>query len=435
MSTVECAISSTFDRSLHWHQGNSVRYLVVRLCARHTIQKHRERMPLNLALAIDASGSMGGGKLNAAKEAALGIVERLNELDHLSIVSFSSDVVTHIRALTTSPSNLEQLRNEIRAIGTRGMTNLSAGWFEAVDAAEDARDRQRELPTRVVILSDGLANQGITDRARLARCASELRERGVTTSALGIGDGYDEDLLRRITEHGGGRLHDAENADEISTVLLGELDEMFGTVLDDVCVGIELPAGFSAEPVGPSTFQSDTRRLTVRLGSLLDGVERSVVIRVRCPGLPVGKMSSFRLKVTGTANDGPVAAEASAWLEAAEGARNTTQLREIGAALTVAKMWAADILGKVTDLNRDGAYGEARQLAAREFNHFRKYASGIPEARKLVDQIGLIAERAHEEFSPRMRKELYFSATTTLEQRPDHRGPRTSWSSRFFGRD
>jgi Ca-activated chloride channel homolog len=77
---------------------------------------------------------------------------------------------------------------------------------------------------RLMLLSDGQANEGITDRSKLARHADELRARGIT-SAGGIGDGYDEERLGAMAVADGGRLHDTGKAREIGEVVLGELRE------------------------------------------------------------------------------------------------------------------------------------------------------------------------------------------------------------------
>jgi Ca-activated chloride channel homolog len=93
MTDVKFAAAAAFDRKLFWEGGDSVRHLVVRLRARMKDDRRpAERTPLNIALVIDASGSMGGGKLEAAKAAALGLAERLTERDRLTLVSFASDV-------------------------------------------------------------------------------------------------------------------------------------------------------------------------------------------------------------------------------------------------------------------------------------------------------------------------------------------------------
>lgn len=125
MTDVNFAATATFDRKLFWKRGDSVRYLVARLSACRMVDRRpAEREPLNIALVIDASGSMRGGKLEAAKEAALGLSERLTEQDCLTLVSFSSDVQVHLDAVPVTRGNADRIRAEVSRLRTRGMTCL-----------------------------------------------------------------------------------------------------------------------------------------------------------------------------------------------------------------------------------------------------------------------------------------------------------------------
>ena len=125
MTDVNFIAAAAFDRKLFWEGGDSVRYLVARLRATRTnIDLLAERAPLNIALVIDASGSMDDGKLEAAKAAALGLMERLTEWDRLSLISFASDVQVHLDALPVTKENVARIRAEVSGLETRGMTNL-----------------------------------------------------------------------------------------------------------------------------------------------------------------------------------------------------------------------------------------------------------------------------------------------------------------------
>ena len=87
-------LSLTFgpDRALVWEAGESVRYLVADISANGTVLKNAERVSLNLALAVDVSGSMSGEKLEAARATAAQVVDALTSKDRLSIIAFSDDV-------------------------------------------------------------------------------------------------------------------------------------------------------------------------------------------------------------------------------------------------------------------------------------------------------------------------------------------------------
>lgn len=302
MKNVNFSLTAAFDRQLFWKEGNSVRYLVARLRAdQEDDPKKGERAPLNIALVIDASGSMTGGRLEAAKEAALGLAERLTERDRLTLVSFASDIQLHINATPVTTQNLQLIRDAISKLQTRGMTCLSGGWFEGVAAAARIAEEDARMTPRIILLSDGHANEGITDPTDLWEHAAQLRARGVLTSALGIGDDYDEQLLRGIAENGGGRLHDAELMSEISSVLLGELDDIFGTIIEDARVVLDVPTGVRVEVLGKEPLRGLDGTLGVEVGPIQNGTERTVIFKVTCPSAKLNDVLTFSLSATGRA--------------------------------------------------------------------------------------------------------------------------------------
>jgi Ca-activated chloride channel homolog len=454
MTDVTFTATAAFDRSLVRKGGGSVRYLVARVrAARKDDRRPAERAPLNIALVIDASGSMAGGKLEAARAAALGLAERLTARDRLTVVSFASDVQVHLDAVPVTAGNAARIREEIASIRTRGMTCLSGGWFAGVESAARVAEADPRMTPRVIILSDGHANEGIRNPDHLREHAGELRLRGVLTSALGIGDGYDEQLLRGIAEAGGGRLHDAELTSEISSVLLGELDDIFGTLVEDSQVTLSLPAGVRVEVLGRDTPEVRGGQMIVPLGPVQNEVERLVVFRVTCPGgramvqpeLEIGAFDPelhvhprdfvFGLRAGGRAVDDATAVEAEARtmrLVTVDDRANLAQPRDMGIAAIVARVWSAHIVASAARMNQGRAYAEARAYVAQELPHFKRYVEGLERGREMVRDLELLARRADRQLSPRMHKEMVIQTSLAMESRVDRRGAgKEAWSTRM----
>jgi Ca-activated chloride channel family protein len=430
------ALSARFDRSFFWEGGASVRYFVARLRAVRTPDHPpTERMPLNIALVIDASGSMADGKLEAAKAAALGLVGRLTDQDRLTLVSFATDVQVHLDGVAVTQDNLVQIQTEVSSLTTRGMTNLSGGWFAGVDCAARVEEADPRMVPRVILLSDGQANEGITDPGELREHAAELRLRGVLTSALGIGDGYDELLLRGIAESGGGRLHDAELTSEISSVLLGELDDIFGTLVEGAQISLNVPAGVHVEVLGKQDSVLRDGCVVASLGPIQSDIERVAVFKVTCPAARGGETLHFTLDASGRLvadaamlNSDPV--EVS--LMAADGTANARQQHDPEFAEIVARTWSAHIVAAAARLNRDRAFDEARGFIIRELGHFRRYVREVACGPELTRELELLAKRASRAFSPRMRKEMVVQSSLLMESRFDHRGAhKEAWSTRM----
>lgn len=436
MTDVTFALDAAFDRPLFWEQGGSVRYLVTRLSAKRTeVERKGDRVPLNIALAIDASGSMSGGKLEAAKAAAIGLAERLTERDRLTVVSFASDVRVHLDAVAVTEANLAAIRREIGLLDTRGMTDLSGGWFVGVECAARIAEAEPALTPRVIILSDGHANEGITNPAELREHAGELRLRGVLTSCLGIGDDYDENLLRGIAENGGGRLHDAELTSEISAVLLGELEDIFGTVVEDASIALSVPSGVAIEALGNSAARRDGARLVVNLGPVQHGVPRVLVFKVACPPLTAGGTIDVTLQASGRLTDSGAMIETDtvlARLTSAHGSANSRQPRDLALAEVVARQWSASIVATGARLNRDRAFREAEAWLEEQLRHYRRYVEGLESGHAMIREIDLLAQRVGREFSPRMRKEMVLQSSLAMESRLDRRGAdKAAWAERM----
>jgi Ca-activated chloride channel family protein len=307
--------------------------------------------------------------------------------------------------------------------------------MSAAECAAVIAEENPKLTARVILLSDGQANEGITDRGELAEHAGELRMRGVLTSALGIGDGYDELLLSGMAEAGGGRLHDAELASEIESVLLGEVDDIYETVVERVELSLTIPTGVQATLLGKGEGVVRDGWLHFQLGPIQNGVERTAVLRITCPEATSGDELVFLASASGiAADDGmSITCDASpAVLRAAAGAENNAQSTNLAVAERVAHAWMAHVIGKAAAMSRVRANREASRMIASELKHFRRYVIDLPDGAVMVEQLELLARRAERQLSPRLSKELMLSASLSMESREDRRGiGKESWAARI----
>lgn len=178
------------------------------------------RVPLNLSLVLDRSGSMTGEPLEAAKRAAVGLVRRLDPTDVVSVVAYGSRVETIAEPATGSEQ--PQLAARIDAIRTEGMTNLSGGWLRGQELV--LQHAQEGGVNRVLLLTDGQANEGITDPETLAGLCRTSAEQGVSTSTIGFGARYNEHLLRMMADAGRGSTYYIERADQAADIFAQEIE-------------------------------------------------------------------------------------------------------------------------------------------------------------------------------------------------------------------
>lgn len=224
-----------------------------------------DRLPLNLSLVLDRSGSMIGEKMIAAREAAALLVRRLSPEDVVSVVAYDDQVVTVAEPATGAAQ--ADLPRAIERIDTGGSTNLSGGWLRGRELV--ARNLLERGVNRVILLTDGLANVGIVDTPRLTGLAQQANHERVTTTTIGFGAGYNERLLRAMADAGGGNTYYIEHEDQAAAIFADELQGLLDLGAQNVAVEVRPAAATQLVAVHhdyPSSSQASTLR--VELGDL-----------------------------------------------------------------------------------------------------------------------------------------------------------------------
>ena len=201
-------------------------WAVVKLSSGPKQQGTAERLPLNMGVVLDRSGSMSGRPLDYVRQAAKFLVEQVGANDVLSLTVFDSqvDVVFPAQRVT----NKDMLKQAVDSISTGGSTNLSGGLLRGYDEA--LKEGRSEQVNRVLLLTDGMANVGVVDPDMLAGKAGAMLRRGVSLSTVGVGLHFNEDLLIQLAEAGKGSYYYVREADEIPGVFASELQRLLSVV-------------------------------------------------------------------------------------------------------------------------------------------------------------------------------------------------------------
>lgn len=261
------------------------------------------RNPQAIIFVVDRSGSMGDGRLDLVKNTIGEMVGRLAPTDYLSIVSFDTEIEVHVPISLVGSHTPQAIRRELAALEPRGGTNIELGFAAGI---MQAGFLPSGVESRLVLLSDGHANSGHQEPAAFARLAASATEHLVRTSAIGIGEGYDERILASLADAGQGNHFAAVQLDEAVAGLQDEIDGLLERSLKDIEIKVTTTKeirNFKVKPIGfvrsVETFANGSQ---TRVGDLASNETRGYAFMVSLPALrtELGKELIFEVEVSGT---------------------------------------------------------------------------------------------------------------------------------------
>ena len=247
-----------------------------------------ERPAVNLALVLDRSGSMQGDRIAKAREAAIAAVQRLDERDYVSVVVFDDRIDVLAGAQTASEANKAAIVEKLRTVEARGSTAIFGG--VSAGASEIRKNLARKLVNRIVLLSDGAANVGPSSPEELGLLGASLVKEGVSVSTLGVGLGYNENLMAALATRSDGNTYFIENGDDVPRIFDAELGDAFQVAARDVKLSVRFRDAFPVELIGRDGRIEDGV-VSVDFNQIYSRQEKYVLVRTE---FPVGKDGETR---------------------------------------------------------------------------------------------------------------------------------------------
>jgi len=204
------------------------------------LPRRESRPPVNLALVIDRSGSMSGDRIAKAREAALELVRRLGPDDVVALIAFDSEVETLVSARRVG--NARGLEAAICSIEARGNTALYGGVAQGAEQVRRHIEDEKYI-NRVILLSDGLANVGPSSPDELGRLGAALLGQGISVTTIGLGLGFNEDLMARLAQRSDGNTYFVQNSADLPRIFAAELGDVLNVVARRVVVSVDFPEG------------------------------------------------------------------------------------------------------------------------------------------------------------------------------------------------
>ena len=254
--------------------------------------------PLNLVLVIDESGSMSGDKIANLKSALHAFIERFREHDRITIVGFEHEARVILEA--AEKTNFASISKAIDDIHAAGSTNLHAGLMCGYEMAQKHFDPERT--NRMIFLTDGNANVGVTESTEIANESRRCTKQGISLVTIGLGVDMNNGLLREIADSGRGLMHYVGDAKDIKKTFIDEID----SVLAPAARKVRLKIKFSGKMNTPKVYgynkdcqsskTEDGYLLEFKLDDLNHGATQ--VVLVRLPGPNDGRISGGQATLT-----------------------------------------------------------------------------------------------------------------------------------------
>jgi Ca-activated chloride channel family protein len=218
---------------------------------------NEQRPPMNLTFVLDTSGSMAGHSLEMMKATCRQVAARLREGDVVSMVTWNTQNNVELSSHAVSGSSDAVLLSAIEALDADGGTDLHSGLVAGYQLA--AASHREGVVSRVLLVSDGGANVGITDEELIAQHAGDQGSDGIYLVGVGVGDSttYNDVLMDRVTDVGKGASVFVPSAAEAELVFGARFVSTMAIAARDVQVRLDLPPGFEIVRFSGEEFSTD----------------------------------------------------------------------------------------------------------------------------------------------------------------------------------
>lgn len=234
--------------------------------------------PLNLVIVVDRSGSMTAeDKMSRVKQSLLTMIKGLRPTDLLAIVTFESSAQVLLPSAPLGDGTAA--RNAIQSIEPDGSTNLHGGLM--LGYKEAARNFKEGATNRVILLTDGIANVGVTNAQQIVTESKTYNERGIDLSTIGVGLDLDKDLLRDLARGGRGLFHFVADVQDVEKVFVKELQSLVSPVARRVRVEIDYDPELEPTHLYGYEPQYSTNRATLNLDDMNQGLTEVVLMNFR----------------------------------------------------------------------------------------------------------------------------------------------------------
>ncbi|MGQ0593682.1 MAG: vWA domain-containing protein [Gammaproteobacteria bacterium] len=356
----------------------------------------------DMIVVLDHSGSMAEeNRLPFARQAVIDLLNRLTAADRFALVIFDSSAAIVSELTPVTPAERERLIQIVHTIQPGSGTNMSAGLFKAKDVAlRSASERSR----KILLLSDGQANEGITHSTEINGIARSLSHSGLILSTIGMGLGFNETLMTSLADHGMGSYAYLEHLGGLGAILAQNLSDLRNVYARSSELELELSPGIALLDAGgyPMSQVSPTV-IRVPTGQILGGVKRRLTLTLNAPTGDLGEfgLGDIRLRYQLATGPAEVALAADKLRLAVLPAERRSEAVASVDQMVIKESWLGNNLGRLKAAYRDAVSAGDRAKAKDSLDRYRN------EAEKLESSLGasIVDEKTRSELR-RMEQDL-----------------------------
>ncbi|MBI4700085.1 MAG: VWA domain-containing protein, partial [Deltaproteobacteria bacterium] len=217
----------------------------------------RARRPMSLTFVLDTSGSMDGTSIERERAVVRALARSLQAGDRVSLVTWNETNNVVLAGYAVAGPDDPALLSAADALSTGGTTDLHAGLVAGYELAVQQHEKGRL--SRVILVSDGGANVGVTDEQLIAQHSEDADEEGIYLVGVGTGPLYDYNdlLMDTVTDAGRGAYVYLDSPAEAYHMFVQRFDEVMEVAARSVQVAVSLPWYFKMKAYFGESYSSD----------------------------------------------------------------------------------------------------------------------------------------------------------------------------------
>jgi Ca-activated chloride channel family protein len=251
---------------------------------------------VDMVIVLDRSGSMKGNKINDARQSILKLLAKLSDQDRIALITYSEGIQSDSGLLPASRANQQYLMSFISAIQAGGGTDLGSGLQLGINTLL-SRNRNGNNG-KLILISDGLANRGITSSHELGNMAEVAIEEDFSVSTVGVGLDFNEHLMTTIADKGSGTYYFLENPAAFAEVFEKEFYYSKATIADSLAVKIPLTDGMTLVDAAGYPIQFQNGHAIFHPGNMRAGQTRKLFLTFQLPTHAKRKFEINPIKVS-----------------------------------------------------------------------------------------------------------------------------------------